>query len=74
MNLWIGPIEGSGILLIWSGRPIMVNSALERLRQRKLNANHLEWLCEQGGIRTLGEGYKELGVICIDGGEQKRIL
>src|SRR6218665_3185132 len=29
-------IEGSGIFLIWADRPIMMNSVLEGLRQRRL--------------------------------------
>src|SRR6218665_4167323 len=29
-------IEGSGIFLIWAGRPIMMNSVLEGLRRRRL--------------------------------------
>src|SRR6218665_1607400 len=28
-------IEGSGIFLIWAGRPIMMNSVLEGLRRRR---------------------------------------
>src|SRR6218665_1509763 len=30
-------IEGSGIFLIWAGRPIMMNSVLEGLRRRRLD-------------------------------------
>ena len=33
-------IEGSGIFLIWSGRPRMMNSVLEGLRQRRLDDIH----------------------------------
>src|SRR6218665_2998891 len=33
-------IEGSGIFLIWAGRPIMMNSVLEGLRQRRLDDIH----------------------------------
>ena len=29
-------IEGSGIFLIWAGRPIMMNSVLEGLRRRRM--------------------------------------
>jgi len=35
-------IEESGIFLIWSGRPRMINSVLEGLRQRRFNDIHLE--------------------------------
>src|SRR6218665_2503453 len=34
-------IEGSGIFLIWAGRPIMMNSVLEGLRRRRLDDIHL---------------------------------
>ena len=33
-------INGSGIFLIWSGRPRMMNSVLEGLRQRRLDDIH----------------------------------
>ena len=33
-------IERSGIFLIWSGRPRMMNSVLEGLRQRRLDDIH----------------------------------
>src|SRR6218665_1811919 len=33
-------IEGSGIFLIWAGRPIMMNSVLEGLRRRRLDDIH----------------------------------
>jgi hypothetical protein len=33
-------IERSGIFLIWSGRPRMINSVLEGLRQRRLDDIH----------------------------------
>ena len=32
----LDPIEGSGIFFIWAGRPIMINSVLEGLRQSRL--------------------------------------
>lgn len=35
-------IEESGIFLIWSGRPRMINSVLEGLRQRRFSDIHLE--------------------------------
>ena len=35
-------IEGSGIFLIWADRPIMMNSVLEGLRQRRLDDIHLD--------------------------------
>ena len=35
-------IEGSGIFLIWSGRPRMMNSVLEGLRHRRLDDIHWE--------------------------------
>src|SRR5678816_3802669 len=35
-------IERSGIFLIWSGRPRMMTSVLEGLRQRRLDDIHLE--------------------------------
>jgi hypothetical protein len=35
-------IEGSGIFFIWSGRPRMMNSVLEGLRQRRLDDIHWE--------------------------------
>src|SRR6218665_1525044 len=33
-------IEGSGIFLIWAGRPIMMNSVLEGLRRRRFDDIH----------------------------------
>ena len=33
-------IEGSGIFLIWAGKPIMINSVSEVLRQRRLDDSH----------------------------------
>ena len=33
-------IEESGIFLIWAGRPIMINSVLEGLRQSRLDDIH----------------------------------
>src|SRR6218665_556105 len=33
-------IEGSGIFLIWAGRPIMMNSVVEGLRRRRLDDIH----------------------------------
>jgi len=35
-------MEGSGIFFIWSGRPRMMNSVLEGLRQRRLDDIHWE--------------------------------
>jgi hypothetical protein len=36
---------GSGIFLIWSGRPMMMNSVLEGFKERRLADIHLEiWL------------------------------
>src|SRR6218665_2957041 len=53
-------IEGSGIFLIWAGRPIMMNSALERLRQMRLDDIHSElWFTALTNCRSDVE--KELG-------------
>src|SRR6218665_3953717 len=33
-------IEGSGIFMIWAGRPVMMNSVSEGLRRRRLDDIH----------------------------------
>ena len=66
-------IAESGICLIWSGRPRMINSVLEVLRQRRFNDIHLEIRLTKMSRCTMevvnefrGEGYVELSVVCVE--------
>ena len=66
-------IEGSGIFFLWSGKPIMVNSVLEGLRQRRVNEFHVCYLVysikyqsERGGKRALGKENEALRIRRID--------
>src|SRR6218665_3922212 len=43
-------IEGSGIFLIWPGRPIMMNSVLEGLRRRRLGVICIEVMIKRRGL------------------------
>ena len=69
-------IEGSEIFLIWAYRPIMTNSAVERLRQRRLTdlVDHREKLRDWGG-KEAGENIWIVGChLHRDDDQQKRTL
>ena len=59
-ELWGRRIEGSGIFLIWAGRPVMMNSVLEGMRQRRLDDIHWKiWLTTESNCEI--EVEKEAG-------------
>src|SRR6218665_3751121 len=75
-------MEESGIFLFWAGRPIMINSVLEGLRQSRLDDIHLEiWFSAESRWAIDVEKEDEENDMKSwvyrthrDGGQQKRTL